>query len=85
MPDTVIHLCQPFSSKAQQPNVHGHTDKLSERHVKTALILLQHGPLIMDLSNKHLPEERGRTEIGGPVAAYHEFHHFTGKGSHFST
>lgn len=73
MPDTVIHLCQPFSSKAQQPNVHGHTDKLSERHVKTALILLQHGPLIMDLSNKHLPEERGGTEIGGPVAAYHEF------------
>lgn len=33
MPDTVTHPRQPFRSK-QQPNLHGHTDKLSERHVK---------------------------------------------------
>lgn len=52
MPDTVMHLCQPFRSKAQQPNMHGHTDKLSERHVKTALILVQHGPPIMYLSKQ---------------------------------
>lgn len=52
VPDTVMHLRQPFRSKARQQNVRGHTDKLSESRVKTALILLQHGPLIMDLSKQ---------------------------------
>ncbi|KAF2983886.1 hypothetical protein EK904_005245 [Melospiza melodia maxima] len=42
----------------------GDTDKLSESHVKTALILLQHGPLIRDLSKQQAAsEERGTESI----------------------
>lgn len=59
MPDTVMPLCQPFGSKAQQLNIRGDNDKLSERHSKTALILLQHGPLTMDLS-KQQAASRGK-------------------------
>lgn len=59
MPDTVMPLCQPFGSKAQQPNMHGDNDKLSESHVKTTLILLQHGLLIMDLT-KQQAASRGK-------------------------
>lgn len=76
MPDTVMHLCQPFRSKAQQQNVHGHADKRSERHVKTALILLQHGPLIMGLS-KQQAASGGKRWKGdwwpSASAAYQEF------------
>lgn len=72
-----MYLDQPCRSKVQQPNVHEHTDKLSERHVKNSpdplqCSLLQHGSFQVTSSFR-----RDEVELGGwwpsGSAAYQEF------------